>query len=143
MAGGPNGESCGNSQHTPGGSIHHFPDREKEPQRYMQWIRFVRWHRPNWVPGNQAILCGIHFEKSCFTVNWSIAKSLRMKLKLQKDAIPTIDAANEITETRKLPPREQRKVCRVVTCQTCRNCKSKAFWGIVLCQKLQIEFNNS
>ena len=113
VAGGPNGESCGNSQRTPGGSIHHFPDREKEPQRYVQWISFIRRHRPNWVPGNQAIMCGIRFKESCFTVNRSIAKSRGMKLKLQKDAIPTIDAANVITETRKLLPREQRKVCNL------------------------------
>ena len=32
---------------------------------------------------------------------------------------------------------------RFVTCQTCRTCKSKAFLGIVLGQKLQIKFNNS
>ena len=25
-AGGPNGESCGNRQHTPSGPIHHFPN---------------------------------------------------------------------------------------------------------------------
>ena len=62
VAGGPNGESCGNSQRTPGGFFHHFPDREKEAQRYMQWIRFVQRYRSNWIPGNQAILCGIHFE---------------------------------------------------------------------------------
>ena len=67
VAGGPNDESCGNSQHMPGGSIHHFPHHEKEPSRYMQWVRFVCRHKPRWAPGNkQAILCGIHFEESVF-----------------------------------------------------------------------------
>ena len=111
VAGGPNGESCGNSQYTPGGSIHHFPHQAKEPSRYMQWVCFVCRHRPKWAPGNkQAILCGIHFEESCFTVNRSIAKSLGMKVVLKPDAVPTIDAANELKEKSKHPGREHRKV---------------------------------
>ena len=111
VAGGPNGESCGNGQHTPGGSIHHFPHQEKEPDRYMHWVRFVRRHRPKWTPtSRQTILCGIHFEDSCFTVNSSIAQSLGIKTMLQPNAVPTVDAANEITGKPKQSGRERRKV---------------------------------
>ena len=79
----------------------------------MQWVCFVRRHGPKWTPVNkQAILCGIHFEESCFTVNRSIAKSLGMKAMLKPDAEPTIDAANEMKEKARHPSREHRKLSR-------------------------------
>ena len=42
MAGGSNGESCGNSQHTPDTSILDVPNRGKEPSICMTWyVLFV------------------------------------------------------------------------------------------------------
>ena len=41
IVGGADGESCVNIQYTPGGSIHQFPRGEKEPSRYMHWVRSV------------------------------------------------------------------------------------------------------
>ena len=112
VAGGPGGVSCGNSQHTPGISIHHFPDKKKDPGRFNQWVRFVRRHRPNWNPqSGQTILCGIHFEDCCFNVKKDIASSLGIQLRLNKDAVPTIDVANVPLETDDdLGAREKRKV---------------------------------
>ena len=79
----------------------------------MQLLRFVRTHRPKWTPVNkQAILCGIHFEKTCFTVNRSIAKSLGMKAVLEPAAFPTIDAAKEMKEKARHPGGEHIKVGR-------------------------------
>ena len=113
VAVGPNAESCRNMEHTPSGSIHHFCLREKEPSRYMQWVRFVRRHAPKWTPRNkQAILCGIIFEESCFTVNCSIAKNLGMKAMLKPDSVPTIDTANEMKEKARHPGSEHRKLNR-------------------------------
>ena len=111
VAGGPGGVSCGNSQYTLGKSIHHFPDKNKYPERFSKWVRFVRRHRPNWTPeSNQAILCGVHFEDSCFTTRRDVAISLGMKIKLKPDAIPTVDAANESKKDEKLPDRAKRQV---------------------------------
>ena len=113
VVGGPNGENCRNIQYSPGYSIHHFAHREKEPSRYMQWERFVCRHRPKWTPRNkQALLCGIHFEESCFTVNRSIAMSLGMKAMLKPDVVPAIDAANEMKEKARHPGHEHRQLSR-------------------------------
>ena len=99
VAGGPSGISCGNSQHSPDISIHHFPHKIKYRNRHIQWVRFGRRHRPNWSPkSDQAILCGIHFEGSAFTVKRDVAASLGMKIKLEPDAVPTLDVANERNE---------------------------------------------
>ena len=54
----------------------------------------------------------MHFEESCFTGNRSIAKSLGMKAMLKPDAVPTIDAANEMKEKARHPGREHIKVDR-------------------------------
>ena len=63
----------------------------------------------------------------------SIARSLGMKIKLQQNAIPTIDAGNVIKRPKTVPAREQRKVGQnlrlkisrgellLVNYQTCRN----------------------
>ena len=43
VAGGPNGVSCGNSQHRKGISIHHFPHKVKDRERHLLWVpAFVR-----------------------------------------------------------------------------------------------------
>lgn len=110
VAGGPGRISCGNSQYTPDVSIHHFPDKNKDKKRYMQWVRFVRRHRPNWSPSSQTILCSIHFEESCFTMRRDIAASLGMKSVLKSNAVPTIDAANKIQDTSDTGGREKRTV---------------------------------
>ena len=112
VAGGRNSISCANSQHTPGISIHHFPDKNKDYERYRQWIRFLRRHRPNWTPeSKQTILCRVHFEDSCFTMRRELANTLGIKLSLKPDAVPTIDSANEHPANEGVSSsREKRKV---------------------------------
>ena len=89
-AGGPNGLSCRNRQHTKGISIHRFP---KNPKVRKQWIDFVQRHRSGWKPTDTSILCSVHFEDSCYTMNHEIAASLGIKSILKRDAVPTIDVA--------------------------------------------------
>ena len=112
VAGGPGKISCGNSQHTPGVSIHHFPNKDKEKNRHMQWVRFVRRHRPNWSPSSQSILCSIHFDNSSSTMRRDVAASLGIKSILTSDAIPTIDAANFLPDLDDMPLQNKRKVNR-------------------------------
>ena len=69
VAGGPNNVSCTNGQHTEGVSIHTFPNANKEPERHGVWVKFVRKHRPSWNPSQTSVLCGSHFEDSCFEQN--------------------------------------------------------------------------
>ena len=62
MVGLPNGESCTNTQYTPGISTHLFPS---EPSARAQWVKFVRRHRFDF---------GEPVKQSCFTN--SLASSL-------------------------------------------------------------------
>ena len=112
VAGGPNGVSCGNSQHTKGVSIHHFPSKIKDRERHLQWVRFVRRHRPNWNPSDQTVLCGIHFDDASYTMRRDIALSLGIKTYLKPDAVPSIDVANVREEGDSVPlqAREKRQV---------------------------------
>ena len=74
VAGGRSSISCANSQHTPGISIHQFPDKNKDYERYKQWIQLVPRHRPNWTPeSKQTILYRVHFNDSNFTVRRNLA----------------------------------------------------------------------
>ena len=117
VAGGPNRVSCGNSQHTKGISIHHFPRKVKDHEQHLLWVRFVRWHRPNLNPSDQSVLCGIHFDDASYTMRRDIALSLGMKVYLKPDAVPLIDVANMREEQVSLPlqAREKRQV-RIPCC---------------------------
>ena len=94
MVGAPNGESCTNTQDTPGISTHLFPS---EPSVRAHWVKFVRRHRFDFREpvGKSASLCSAHFEQSCFTN--SLASSLpgmegiKMKRNLIPGSIPTRD----------------------------------------------------
>ena len=116
VAGGPNNISCTNSQHTEGVSIHRFPNAKKEPERHAKWVKFVRKHRPAWKPSETSVLCGSHFEDSCFQQNRQIAASLGMKSRLKHDAILTLDNANEVQQRVQQPltNRERRKVQNLI-----------------------------
>ena len=113
VAGAPNGESCKNTQFTKDVSIHTFPNEKSQATRHLQWVRFVRRHRPGWKPSKSLILCSVHFKESCFTMKREIARELGMKGILKADAVPSIDAANTREGSVIMTEREQRKV-RVV-----------------------------
>ena len=91
MAGLPNGISCTNGQHTEEKSVHMFPLKEKDRNRHLAWVRFVRRHRPKWSSNNSSFLYSYHFDVNCFTKNQEIAAKLEMKRKLKPDAVAYID----------------------------------------------------
>ena len=113
VAGGPNNVSCTNGQHTKEVSIHHFPNATKEPKRHSKWVKFVRKHRPEWNPSETSILCGSHFEDSCFKQNRLIAASLGIKTRLKRDAIPTLDNANKVMQIEKSLSNMKRRKVRI------------------------------
>ena len=111
VAGGPNLVSCGNSQYSDGISVHLFPDKEKDRARHLKWAQFVRRYRPGWSASKTSILCGSHFEESCFKMRRDLALQLGMKLYLKPDAIPTVYAANEAPKTtEEISDRDRRQV---------------------------------
>ena len=65
MAGSPNGESCTNTQYTPGISTHLFP---LERSVRAQWVKFVRRHQVDFGEpvGKFESVCSSHIEQSCF-----------------------------------------------------------------------------
>ena len=85
VAGGPNGESCKNTQYTQDVSIHTFPNRSSQPSRHMQWVKFVRRHRPGWQASHSSILCSVHFNESSFTMRQDLARELGIKAILKPD----------------------------------------------------------
>ncbi|XP_046847779.1 THAP domain-containing protein 3-like [Xenia sp. Carnegie-2017] len=109
----PNGKSCTNSQHTEGVSVHRFPMNDKE--RLSKWTKFVRRHRPKFVPQQYSVLCSMHFADSAFTVNATVAKSLNMRRQLRSDAVPTIDSVKGISIQGDKSNRDRRVVLREVT----------------------------
>ena len=78
-------------------SLHYFPDIVKDPKRYQQWVRFVRRHRPKLEPSKYSSLRSVHFEERCYSTRRDVAIELGIRAKLNNDAIPTIDAAKQIT----------------------------------------------
>lgn len=111
VAGGSKGFSCTNTVFTDVLSMHTFPSKTKDPKRHNKWVKFVRKHRSNWMPHKDSVLCSEHFELTCFSKNPSIAKSLGMRLRLQQDAVPSIDAAPDNKEpSKEYSAREKRKV---------------------------------
>jgi hypothetical protein len=72
-------------------------------------LRFVRRHRPGFVPSKHSPLCSIHFEDSCYVTRRDIAKDLGIRAVLKPDAVPTIDAAIE-AEERMATIRERKQV---------------------------------
>ncbi|XP_046863656.1 THAP domain-containing protein 5-like [Xenia sp. Carnegie-2017] len=113
VAGWPNGKSCTNSQHTEGVSVHRFPMKDKE--RLNKWTKFVKRHRPKFVPQQYSVLCSMHFADSAFTVNATVAKSLNMRRQLRSDAVPTIDSVKGISIQGDKSNRDRRVVLREVT----------------------------
>ena len=109
VAGTHGGASCTNTQHTEGISMHYFPDKEKYPKQHREWVRFVRRHRPGFVPSKHSPLCSIHFEDNCYVTRRDIAKELGIRAMLKLDAVPSIDAAIEVDE-RTQTARERRQV---------------------------------
>ena len=80
VARGPNGISCGNSQHTPGMSIHHFPDINNDHNGYRQGVQFIRRHWPNWtLESKQSILCRVPFNDSNFTPRRYLAVTRKVR----------------------------------------------------------------
>ena len=114
VAHGPDGKRCASSQHTPGVSLHSFPNREKDPRRFRRWVRFVRRHRPNWTArSHKTTLCGLHFEESCFYLRRDIARSLGIRNHLNQTAVPSIDVARQPPNAKiESGLREKRKVNR-------------------------------
>ena len=114
VAGGPGGVSCTNTQYTQGISVHVFPSAEKDHKKRQEWIRFVRKHRPNFVPSASSVLCSEHFEETAYTKNIGISAAVGLKRRLVADAIPTIDAAglsqSASTSTAELSSRDRRQV---------------------------------
>ena len=107
----------GNCQYSSNISFHKFPNRINYHKRHMQWVHFVRRHRRNWSPiSDHVVLCSIHFEDGNFTVKRDIAPTLGIKLTLEHDAIPSIDASNHREETDTLPAREKRTVRQLIGC---------------------------
>jgi hypothetical protein len=98
VAGSPNNVSCKNGQHTEGVSIHNFPSAKKELERHTKWVRFVRKHQPRWKPSETSILCGCHFEESCFEQNRETAASLGTRVRLKPGTVPTIDSTNIVPD---------------------------------------------
>ena len=85
--------------------------RLKSPKDTPNGVKFVRKHRPGWIPSKTSISCGSHFEDSCFEQNRIIAASLGIKARLNRDAIPTLDNASEVMQIEKpLSNRKRRKV---------------------------------
>ena len=74
VAGGPNRESCKNTQYIQDVSTHTFPNRSSPPSRHIQWVKFVRRHRPSWQAFQSSILCSVHFDESRFTMRQDIAR---------------------------------------------------------------------
>ena len=129
MAGTPNGESCTNTQYTPGISTHLFPS---EPTVRAQWVKFVRRHRVDFGEpvGKFASLCSAHFEQSCFSN--SLASSLpgmegiKMKRNLIPGSIPTRDTVSP-EGPQVLSERQKRQVSHFFHTKSHNRC----------CQKLQ------
>ncbi len=83
---------CGNSCFT-GHSTHRFP---KDPVIRRQWVRFVQTKRADFQPPSeksQAVICGAHFEKDCFSGHLMAEMGFGLKkTKLKPEAVPTIQA---------------------------------------------------
>ena len=113
VAGGPGGVSCTNTRYTQGISLHVFPSDEKDHKRRQEWIKFVRKHRPQFVPPASSVLCSAHFEQTSYTKNLEISAALGLKRKLVADAIPSINIAppeSASTSTTELSSRDRRQV---------------------------------
>ena len=90
------GIHCPSTQFTTDVSLHYFPDKLKDVGRYEAWKNFVRKYRPAFNPSKSksSSLCSLHFEDDCFAVRRDVARELGIRIRLNRDAVPTIDAAN-------------------------------------------------
>ena len=103
----PNGESCTNTQHTEEISLHRFQKGEAVRKK---WTEFVQRHYQGWQPKPYSVLCSVYFEESIR--NRQIAASLGMNITLNRDAVPTIDAAGN-PKTPELSTRDRRYVSSI------------------------------
>ncbi|XP_046849894.1 LOW QUALITY PROTEIN: uncharacterized protein LOC124443482 [Xenia sp. Carnegie-2017] len=90
------GIHCPTTQYSPDITLHYFPDEEKDLSRRQAWTRFIRKYRPFFVPSRSksSSICSLHFEESCFSMHRNVARALGIRIRLKKDAIPTIDVPN-------------------------------------------------
>ena len=95
-AGSPTGRVCPSTQYTKDVSLHYFPDKLKDSKRHEAWKDFVTRHRPTFKPSKSksSSLCSLHFEDSCFATRRDVARELGIRIRLNRDAVPTIDAVN-------------------------------------------------
>ena len=110
-AGSPSGSLCPSTQFTKDVSLHYFPDKEKDSERQEKWKNFVRRYRPSFIPSKSksSSLCSLHFEDSCFAIRRDVARELGIRIRLNKDAVPTIDTANT---GKSIKPTAKKKVAR-------------------------------
>ena len=94
--GSSSGSLCPSTQFTKDVSLHYFPDKLKDGERHEAWKNFVRRYRPAFNPSKSksSSLCSLHFEDSCFAIRRDVARELGIRIRLNKDAVPTIDAIN-------------------------------------------------
>ena len=68
-------------------SLHQFPKNQAN-----SWRRFIRTKRANWHETSTSHLCSAHFTLDCFENYQMFKAGHATKLKLKKDAVPTIHA---------------------------------------------------
>jgi hypothetical protein len=104
--GSPSGSLCPSTQFTKDVSLHYFPDKLKDDERHEAWKNFVRKYRPTFNPSKSksSSLCSLHFEDSCFAIRRDVARELGIRIRLNRDAVPTIDAANTRKPKKKKTP---------------------------------------
>jgi hypothetical protein len=95
-AGSSSGSLCPSTQFTKDVSLHYFPDQLKDGERHEAWKDFVRKYRPAFKPSKSksSSLCSLHFEDSCFAIRRDVARELGIRIRLNKDAVPTVDTAS-------------------------------------------------
>ena len=115
-AGSLSGNLCPSTQFTKDVSLHYFPDKLKDGERLEAWANFVRRYRPAFNPSKSksSSLCSLHFEDSCFAIRRDVARELGIRIRLNKDAVPSIDAVNTGKPKKKKSARTTRKVWYVL-----------------------------
>ena len=69
----------------------------------------MRRHRHDYIPGKWARLCSVHFKDEDFDCNVTVAKELGKKIRLNQNAVPSIDTAVDVVQNPSTP-RERRLV---------------------------------
>ena len=62
-----------NKQFMEGVTIHTFPDKNDDSDRYTEGTRLLRGYRdigrPNWNPSKSPDICSVHLEGNCFIID--------------------------------------------------------------------------